>query len=204
MATLAGMQKSPKNGFSEQTVDMPFTSKAVPAFIDKVNGHSLAQVLDLGPVCSENINIFAHLIKRLYVCDMFAHLARAKKRGLGSEPWWQQMDYPSETFDGILLWDLPDRLTDGDANEAGRRCYDMLKPGGMVMACAATETETNPGVNAYVLQKDFRVTFRVQPHLHLPLYTRKTRDLLDVLDPLKSVQSFLFRNRLREFLLKKE
>ena len=198
------MHKSPKNGSSEQTLDMSFTSRALPAFIDKINSHSLAQILDLGPVCSENINIFGHLIKKLYVCDMFSHLARAKKGGLGSEPWWQQMDYPPETFDGILLWDLPDRLTNGDANEAGRRCYDMLKSGGMVMVCAATETETNTGVNTLVLQKDFRVTFRVQSHLHLPLHTRKTRDLLDALDPLKLVQSFIFRNRLREFLLKKE
>ena len=187
-----------------QTVDMAFISKALPVFIAKVNSHSMAQVLDLGPVCSENINIFAHLIKKLYICDMFSHLARALKKGAGSKRWWRQLDYPSGTFDGLLLWDLPDRLTDGDANETGQRCYDMLKPGGMVVVCAATETKKNTEVNAFVLQKEFRVTFRVQPHLNLPLHTRKTRDLIDVLGPLKSVQSFLFRNGLREFLLKKE
>jgi len=183
---------------------MPFTSKALPVFTDKVNSHSMVQILDLGPVCNENINIFAYLIKKLYICDMFSHLTRALKKGVGSKRWWQQMDYPPGTFDGILLWDFPDRLTDGDANEAGRRCYDILKPGGMVMACAATETKENTEVNTFVLQKDFRVTFRIQPHLNLPLHTRKTRDLIGVLDPLKLVQSFLFRNGLREFLFRKE
>ena len=198
------MHKSLKNVLPDQTVDMSFTSKALPVFIAKVSSHSMAQVLDLGPVCNENINIFAHRIKKLYICDMYSHLTRALKKGAGSKRWWRQLDYPSGTFDGILLWDLPDRLTDGDANEAGRRCYDMLKPGGMIVVCAATETKKNTEVNTFVLQKDFRITFRVQPHLNLPLHTRKTGDLIGVLDPLKSVQSFLFRNGLREFLFRKE
>ena len=198
------MHKSLKNGLPGQTVDMSFTSKALSAFIAKVNSHSMAQILDLGPVCNENINIFAHRVKKLYICDVFSHLARALKKGAGSKRWWRQLDYPSGTFDGILLWDLPDRLTDGDANEAGRRCYDMLKPGSMVVVCAAPETKKNTEVNTFVLQKDFRVTFRAQPHLNLPLHTRKTGDLIGVLDPLKSVQSFLFRNGLREFLFRKE
>jgi len=198
------MHKSLKNGLPDQTVDLSFTSKALPVFIDKVNNHSTAQILDLGPVCNENINIFAHLIKKLYICDMFSHLARAFNKGAGLKRWWRQMDYPPGTFDGILLWDLPDRLTDGDAYEAGRRCSDMLKPGGMVVAFAATETKKNTEVNTFVLQKDFHVTFRVQPHLNLPLHTRKTGDLIGMLDPLKSVQSFLFRNGLREFLFRKE
>ncbi|MEA3232375.1 MAG: class I SAM-dependent methyltransferase [Thermodesulfobacteriota bacterium] len=200
MATFSGMRKSLKNGLPGQTMDMSFTSRALPVFIAKMNSHSMAQVLDLGPVCNENINIFAHRIKKLYICDMFSHLARALEKGAGSKQWWRQLNYPSGTFDGILLWDLPDRLADGDTNKAGRRCYDMLKPGGMVVVCAATETKKNTEVNAFVLQKDFRVALRAQPHLNLPLHARKTGDLIGVLDPLKSVQSFLFRNGLREFI----
>lgn len=198
------MQTSPKNRLPDPTVDMSFTSNALPTFIAKVKNQSRANVLDLGPVCNENINIFAHLVKKLYVWDMFAHLARTKKKEGESKPWGQQLHFLPGTFDGILLWDLPDRLTDGDAREAGRRCHDMLKSGGMVLTCAAAETEKNTEVNAFVLQKDFQVIFRTQPHLDFPLHPRNTRDLMGVLAPLKLVQSFLFRNGFRELLFQKK
>ena len=197
------MPKPHTYGLPDQTVDLSFTSRALPIFVNLVKKRAGMQILDLGPVCNENINLLARLIKRLYVYDMFSHLARAKRTKEESEPWWRQLDYPSEMFDGILLWDLPDRLTDRDALEASRRCHHILKPGGVVMACAATDTQESAEVNTFARDQNFRVTFRLQPHLTLPVTTRKTRDLLDVLSPLKSVQTFIFRNGLRELLLKK-
>lgn len=201
--TLEGMHASTEYDLPDQAVNMSFTSNVLPTFVDKVRNYSRAKVLDVGPVCNENINILARLINRFYVCDMYAFMAREKKEKNKSNPWHHRLDYPSGIFDGILLWDLPDRLPNGSAREAGRRCYELLKPGGMVLARAAAETEKNTGVNAFVLQEGFRLSFRHQPHLDFPLHTRNTRDLLGVLAPLKLIQSFLFRNGSREFLLQK-
>lgn len=184
--------------------DMTFTSKAFGAFLHHIKARPGARVLDMGPVCGENINLLAQRVHRLYICDMFTRLDQKRRKDQPSGRVWQHLDYAPNTFDGILIWGLPDRLADDAVREAGRRCQRMLKPGGIVMACALGEKEKNSRVQTFVLSNDFSITFRVQPHLNLPLHSRKTREIIDTLAPLKLAQSFLFRNGLREFLFKKE
>ena len=58
MAALARMHKSHKYAVIDPTVALPFNSRALPVFIDHVKKHSRARILDLGPVCNENINLF--------------------------------------------------------------------------------------------------------------------------------------------------
>ncbi len=203
MAVLTRINKPQPYGKPDQAPDRAFNSRALALFVNQIKKRAGARILDLGPVCNENINLFGRLIKTLDVNDMFSHLARVNKMKKKGDPWWRELDYPAELFDGILLWDLPDRLTDDDAGEASQRCHRILKPGGLVMVCAATDTQKSTAVNAFAMDREFGVTFRLQPYLSLPPTIRKTRDLLEVLEPLQPVQTFIFRNGLRELLLKK-
>lgn len=203
MAVLAEMSKRTKTGLPEKSAFSSFTSRALPIFFNKIAHPADARMLDLGPVCSENVNLFARRLKKLYVFNFFAKWVLVNDKPSASKGAWGHLDYSPATFDGIVLWDLPDRMKDGDAREISRRCNIMLKEEGIVIVYATGQSQNVTRVNAFVLDDDYQVTFREQPHLNLPLHPRKTRDLFDVLNPLIPVQSFIFRNGLREFVLKK-
>ncbi len=203
MSVLVDMPKRTKTGLPEQSAFSPFTSKAVPVFLKQIPHPDEAHMLDLGPVCNENINLFASRLKKLFVFDIFTKKFLANSTDSKSKRFWRHLDYSPETFDGIVLWDLPDRLDDEDAHELGRRCNNLLKPEGITLVWATGQPHHETRVNAFAVDETFQIAFRDQPHLKLPLHPRKTRDLFDVLNPLIPVQSFIFRSGLREFVLKK-
>jgi len=184
-----------------------YASDALRLFIANFQQLQDSQVLDIGPVCGDNINFLAQQVKRIYVCDMFTRLDRDKRKGLQSGRVWRHLDYPAETFDGILLWDLCDRLDDREVGRLVDLCHTMIKQGGILMLSALGEQVkdvTQPVINCFVIKDDFRLYLRPQPHLHLPLYGRQNRDVLSMLAPFRPVKSFTCRNGVREFLFRRD
>jgi len=181
-----------------KTVD--YTSNVLQLFIEGLDGHPTAQVLDLGPVCQENIRFFARRVKRLYVCDMFIRLERCLGKGDPVDRIWHELDYPPESFDGILIWELADRLDDGEVRALVKLCYTMLKPGGMAVVLVLGGQAARLGVNSFVIGQDFKVRLRSQYHLQLPIRSRQNRDILAMMTPLKPAKSFICRLGFMEFL----
>ena len=54
-------------------------------YLENLGRSSTAQVLDVGPVCEENIRYFARRVKRFHVCDLFFRLHRNRRQGLSTE-----------------------------------------------------------------------------------------------------------------------
>ena len=181
-----------------------FTSMILPLFINNLKQRQESQMLDVGPVCSENINFFARRVKRLYVCDMFLRLGQDRRKDIASNHAWQHLDYPPESFDGIILWDLGNRLDNKDVTRMVELCHTMVKPMGMVMISVLGEQEVIPVVNSFVIGDDFQVYLRPQPHLNLHFHSRQNRDVLALFSPFTSVKSFIYRNGLREFLFQRD
>ena len=71
--------------------------------MDPISRLKDGQVLDVGPVCEENIMFFASRLRKLYVCDMFLRLIREKSVPRHSRNVWRHLDYPERFFDGIHL-----------------------------------------------------------------------------------------------------
>ena len=186
------------SGHGFKTVD--YTSNVLQLFIEGLDAHPTAQVLDLGPVCQENIRFFARRVKRLYVCDMFIRLERCLGKGDPVDRIWHELDYPPESFDGILIWELADRLDDGEVRALVKLCYTLLKPGGMAVVLVLGEQAARLGVNSFVIGQDFKVRLRSQYHLHLPIRSRQNRDILAMMTPLKPAKSFICRPGFMEFL----
>ncbi len=203
MAQHYGTNQLPMNASHDQAMDMSFDSKAFSAFIKYIEARSATRILDMGPVCGDNINLLAQIVHQLYICDMFTQLSKRLENGHSPGRVWRYLDYAPDTFDGILLWDLTDRMADDVIGEAGKKYWHILKPGGIVMVCASGEKENQAGVRTFVIADDLRISFRNQAHLDLPLHSRKTRRIIDIMAPLKLAQSSLFRNGLREFIFKK-
>ena len=179
-----------------------YTSSVLRLFVKALERRQKAQVLDLGPVCGENIDFLAHRVQRLYVCDMFIRLDRNRRKGVPSSWAWRQLDYPRQSFDGILLWDLADHLNDREVKGLVEICRNMMKPGGMVTVFVLGARSLLNTVSSFVIGDGLRLRLRPQLHLDLPLHVRQNREVLSLFTPFTPVRSFIYRNGLREFLFR--
>ncbi len=177
-----------------------YNSKTLQIYLDYLDRYPDAQLLDLGPVCNENIIFFAKRIRKFSVCDMFFRLYKHQRKGLSPEKIWNHLNYQPHSFNGIHLWDFIDRIDDNDAVKLAELCYTMLKPKGMVMAISFDEQSVLPQINSFVIQDNYRLTLRLQPHIDLPWYYRNIRTLTSLLSTFTPVKSFLYRNGVREML----
>jgi hypothetical protein len=199
---LASLAHSP-GGISNLEADpADYTSSVLHLFVEALEHCQEPQALDLGPVCSENIDFLAHRVDRLYVCDMFIRLDRNRRKGVPLGWAWRQLDYPPQSFDGILLWNLADHLNDQGVKRLVELCRNMVKPGGMITVFVSGAKALSNTVNSFVIGDGLRLHLRPQPHLDLPLHVRQNREVLSLFTPFTPVRSFIYRNGLREFLFR--
>jgi len=177
-----------------------YNSKILQIYLDYLDRYPDAQLLDLGPVCEENIMFFAKRARRLSVCDMFFRLDKHRRKGLSPEEVWNHLNYQPQSFNGIHLWDFIDHIDDNEAGRLAELCYTMLKPKGMLMTISFDEQSMLPQINSFVIQDNCRLTLRRQPHIDLPWYYRTIRTLTSLLSTFTTVKSFLYRNGVREML----
>ncbi|MBA7689534.1 hypothetical protein ES703_98042 [subsurface metagenome] len=177
-----------------------YTSNVLRLFVEALRLRQEPQVLDVGPVCGENISFLAHRVRRLSVCDMFLRVDRDRRKGVPLSWTWQHLDYPPQSFDGILLWDLADHLDDREVVRLVELCRTMVRPGGMVAVFVLGAKVLSNTVNSFVIGDGLRLNLRPQPHLDLPLYVRQNREVLSLFTPFTPVRSFIYRTGLREFL----
>lgn len=178
------------------------SSNVLREFTERLERSQNTQLLDLGPVCGENINFFAKRVRRLFVCDMFLRLDLACRLGLPTTHVWQHLDYPPLSFDGIMLWSLIDYLDDSEVRKLLDLCNTMLKPSGTLLAVVQDEFTISSTINSHVIADNFEVYLRPQPHLSLSLRTRHNRALLTIVAPFTPIKSFVSRDGIREILLR--
>ena len=199
---MTSLAHSPEHGPNLEPDPADYTSSVLGLFVEVLERRQEAQVLDLGPVCGENITFLAHQVQRLCVCDMFIRLDRNRRKGVPLSWAWGQLDYPPQSFDGILLWDLADHLNDQEVKRLVELCRNMVKPGGMVTVFVFGEKAVSTTVNSFVIGDGLRLHLRPQFHLDLPLHVRQNREVLSLFTPFTPVRSFIYRNGLREFLFR--
>jgi hypothetical protein len=173
-------------------------------YFEALDQSSMAQVLDVGPVCEENITFFAKRVKRFHVCDMFLRLNRNKREGLPPKKMWEHLDYAPHSFDGINLWDFIDHINDDEIGRLVNLCHTLLKPKGMMIVTSFEEQSAPSQIHSFAIKDGYRLTFRLQNHLDLPCYYRSNRIITDMLSEFRTVKSFIYRNGVREFLCKRD
>lgn len=177
-------------------------SMIVRLFCEDMAVRSRARVLDVGPICGENISLFAKGVQSLYVCDLFSGLHRERRAGQPLARFWKELEYAPDSFDGMLLWDLIDRVDDQETGRLLETVRGLLKPDGLLVVFACDEHEAGDTVEAFVLGRDYTVHQRPQGHLSLPRFPRQNREMLALLDGFDAVKSVIYRNGIREFLLR--
>jgi hypothetical protein len=183
-----------------------YTSMMLRVYLDLLDQRRAERILDVGPVCQENILFFVRRFRRLYVCDMFLRLALEwdSETKRPRETAWRHLDYSPDTFDGIHLWDLPDHLDDECLQRLTGLLRTMLRTGGLV-ALSAFDSHCVPAeISSFVVEdSDLHVRWRAQSHLNLPWHFRQIRELTALMQPLTIANSFRYRNGVREFIFQK-
>ena len=171
---------------------------------EKFQERSVDTILDLGPVCQENIDFFAERVRQLYVCDLFARLNKIKKsKEPLTEKIWDSLDYPPDSFDCINLWDFLDHLTDDEALNVVRRCHEMVKLYGLILVTAMEKTLHPHHTTFFTCSPECSLTLRALSHIHLPFFYRHNRALMSFLDPLEPIKIFRYHNGIREMLFQR-
>ncbi|MBU0515425.1 MAG: hypothetical protein KJ621_11690 [Proteobacteria bacterium] len=180
----------------------PFTCHTLPLFLERLGRLDNSRALDVGPVCGQNITFFAHHVTQLYICDLFQHLDRKLPRGTDQDALWKPLDYPPQHFQGLLLWDLIDRLPDEEVPAFIDVCHKLLAPQGLLLIFSLPEVDAPP-VHSFVVGPDYRITLRRQAHLSLDFTFRHSRTLERFLLGFRPVKSFVLKSGLREFLFER-
>ena len=181
-----------------------YTSIMLKMYCETLDQSSVAQVLDVGPVCEENITFFAQRVKRFHVCDLFLRLNRNRREDQPLKEVWKHLDYAPHSFNGINMWDFMDHINDDEIGKLVNLCHTLLKTRGMMIVTSFEEQSAPSQINSFVMQNSYRITFRPQNHLNLPYYYRSNRILTDMLSEFASLKSFIYRNGVREFLCRRD
>ena len=198
MPSYAEPRRSPFR--TDPPAENAYTSRILPLFVEHLDSQPQGKLLDVGPVCGENIRFFASRVGKLYVCDLFRRLCQETRQGRSASHIWRDLNYPVGSFDAVQLWDLGDHLQDRELTRLVELCVLMLKPKGMLMLIAMGEQADPSLSSSLAIGESYRLRLRAQPGLDLSRHHRHNRELIAILSPFKLVKSFIYRNGLREFL----
>jgi len=197
---------SRKTGLSEARA-----SRGLEQFFFNLRGSVGLTLLDLAVPNQDNINFLTSLGHRLYTADLIGCLDDA----FGQNPADQTnsgrieyflrnaLDYPPETFDGILLWDGLQFMGPALLTATVDRLYEIMRTDGYLLAFV-TSNERVTEVPAH--------SFRIVDSKNITIVERGTRSSGQVFNnrnieklfgKFQSVKFFLTRESLREIIIRK-
>jgi hypothetical protein len=178
-----------------------YSSNVMKIFVEHLDHHT-SQVLDVGPVCESNIHFLADRARRVLVCDLFLRLVRCRREGNAELQALLDLDFPANSADGILLWDVVDRLEDPEVLDLVGRCKRMIRPDGMLMMVVLGKEAVSAEVKSFAIKDGAELDARDQPHLsRLPVRRRNDRVLTELFAPFRTIKAFVYHHGHKEFLM---
>jgi hypothetical protein len=187
-------------------------SRGLEQFFGSFRGQSGLSILDLGGACQENINFITSLGHTFYSEDFLRIFQEtfgqdiADQSNPGRIDYFlrQGLEYPDETFDGVLAWDVLEYMEPALLSATADRLLRVMKPQGYLLAFFRSD-DREKAAPCY--------TFRVQDlrTLQVSLHGERTvskqlfnnRSLEKLFQKFQSVKFFLTRDRLREVIVRK-
>ena len=178
-------------------------------FTRALPGYSNLSVLDLGPTSSANIAFLTGFGGRVHNEDILRasqdnSYKRRQENGtdlLDPDQFFaDNLNYPEQSFDAILCWDIPDFLHESLVKPMVDRIQRILKPGGILLAFFHTK-DAGPDscycryhiVSGEVLDLESRSEFRLQRVFN-------NRHIENLFKGFSSLKFFLARDNIREVL----
>jgi len=198
-------------------------SNALKEFLWLLNDIPKAKILDMGQVSQETLNFFIGKGFKVTTEDFLrgwrefldGEEARARKSSSGANGAAQiespgaladrfienLFQYPPESFNGIIAWDLFDYMEPEMLERVVVRLHSILRAGGVVMAIFHSRTP------------DVFCRYRIRPDATLDLlpvrafaqhvHIFQNREMLDLFAKFRTSKNFVGRDQLREGLFLK-
>lgn len=196
-------------------------SNGLKEFLWLISDAKRGRILDLGPVWQATVNFFIEKGYRLSTEDLLRawkeFLTGEEERlrqapvGVGGEKVSQAilaekfletaLQYPAESFHGVLAWDLLDYFDAELLQRVMARLYELLHPAGAVLALF----HSRPAERFHRYRIIDAQTIEVLPAPTLAVHARvlQNREILDLFTKFRSSKTFVGRDQLREGLFLK-
>ena len=208
-ASPRGRGSSPANG---QEIVTTRQSRGLEQFLYDIRDHVGLSILDLAGATQENINYITSLGHKIYTQDFirslddtFSQEDSAEQANASRIEYFlrQNLEFPDETFDAVLVWDVLQYLSPALLSATLDRLLRIVRPKSYLLAFfnADEKSGTSP---CY--------TFRIQNHSTLTITQRGTRKQVQVFNNrslekifarFESVKFFLTRESLREVIVRR-
>ncbi len=189
----------------------PRQSRGLEQFFFNLQGQVGLSILDLAGASQQNIDFLTNLGHKIYSANVLYSMEEC----FGSDPSGQtnpgrieyflktNFDYPPQTFDGILMWDSMQFMSQALLNATVARLADIMRPQSYLLAFF-TVNEKVQEVPAY----DFRIqdnkTLLVTERGMRPTgHVFNNRSIEKLFGNFESVKFFLTRENLREVIVRR-
>ncbi|HKS83406.1 MAG TPA: hypothetical protein VJR23_18015 [Candidatus Acidoferrales bacterium] len=196
-------------------------SNGLKEFLWLISDARHGRILDLGPVWQATINFFTDRDYRISTEDLlraWKEFLTAEEENLRRTPVGAEsqkispavlaekflegaLNYPAETYNGILAWDLFDYFDVELLPRVQERLYSILCPGGAVLAMFHSRTAER--FHRYRIVDGQNVEMLASPTLAVHARVFQNREILDLFGKFRSSKTFVGRDQLREALFLK-
>ena len=186
-------------------------SRGLEQFFFNLRGSVGLTLLDLAVPNQDNINFLTNLGHRLYTADLIGCLDDAfgqnpaEQTNAGRIDYFLRnaLDYPPDTFDGVLLWDGLQFMGPALLAATVDRLYEIMRSDAYMLAFV-TSNERVTEVPAH--------SFRIVDHKNIMIIERgvrasgqvfNNRNIEKLFSKFQSVKFFLTRENLREIIVRR-
>lgn len=194
------------------------SSNGLKEFLWLLSDAKRGRILDLGPASQATINFFLDKGLGISTGDMLrawrefmsieeerirktppgTPVERTPSEVLAADFLKEGLEYPPESFVGILMWDVFDYVDPALATGMMRKLYDMLKPGGVALALFHSKPAEK--FNNYRIVDGQTIELVPVPLLATQVRVFQNREIMDLFGQFRSSKTFVGRDQLREAL----
>jgi hypothetical protein len=177
-------------------------SRMLRQYVDFLQKCRKPEILDLGPVCSNNISFFLEIVSKLHICDILPRLSLSGKKDFDAKCILSLLDYREKSLDGINIWDLPDHIGSRALPLIVQKLCSFLKPHGALVMIASNTSKLQPHPLYFAIRDPGAVILQYCASCKVSYVHRSNRDIEYCMAPLRQVNSFICSNGIREFFFK--
>jgi hypothetical protein len=197
---------------NEKEVVTTRQSRGLEQFFAYIRDQTGLSILDLGGVCQDNVNFITELGHRITpqsilrsVDETFGGVTEADQSNPHQIELFLKtnLDYPADSFDGVLLWDTLQFMAPALLNAVLERLYLIVRPKSYLLVYFNSEErgKTSP---VYSFRIQDRNTLRLIERGARPTaQSFNNRGLEKLFAKFESVKFFLTRESLREVIVRR-
>jgi hypothetical protein len=204
--------KPSRAGVPDREVVVTRQSRALEQFFTYISDQTGLSILDLAGVTQENVTYVTDLGHKLYAQDFLRSLDdtfgadEIQEQAAGNRIDYfldQNLDFPENSFDGVLIWDVMQYLSPALLSATIQRLHRIVRPKSYLLAFFNADEK---------ITHSPKTTFRIRDKSTLELVQRgqrkqaqmfNNRSLEKLFGQFESVKFFLTRESLREVIVKR-